>query len=1125
MPRKTGNKLFIALMVFALIMAIGWPSGSSVFADVSQVYEAEAAGNTLTGNATVANCTNCSGGQKVGGLYKVDDSHGSSLQMNDIAVSEAGTYKITVYYTSGDPRSINISVNGGAKELFDFPQMPDWETVGSYEVELLLNAGNNVILFDDNIWYAPDIDRIVVGAKVGGGSGSNVYEAEAAGNTLGGRASVNNCAPCSGGQKVGNLFKTDDNQASFLQINNVSVNEAGTYKVTVYYISGDPRSANISVNGGAKELFDFPAMPDWETVGSYDVELHLIAGTNTILFDDNVWYAPDIDRIVVGEKLGGSTDGTVYEAEAAVNTLTGNAAVSNCGPCSGGKKVGNLFKVDDNHASALQFNNVTVSASGGYIVKVYYISGDPRSANISVNGGAKELFDFPATADWNTVGSYEVELHLNAGSNTILFDDNVWYAPDIDRIAVRSADSGQNPGGDSGSLGTPLAPVNYGKITVTPYSMGMQVTNGQYTASFFSESGYADYAWNDGQQLKGVFGKIKLNGEDLETKGYTTHTVSAAQITKIHDDFGKGIQVVFQHTQAGKPTLNQVYSFYDKESYFLSRLDAVSESSISTNYLAPLVITRTGGAATGKTADNRVLFVPFDNDAWIRFKAQPMNRADTSYEVTAIYDNTSRQGLVVGSVTHDRWKTGIDWKGSNNQMLNLTVYGGASSSVTHDSQPHGSLSGTTVTSPTLMVGGYADYREGMEEYGRANTIVAPALKQSGPVPEGVPVGWNSWGAYQFDMTVQDIIDTSNYFKENLKNFDNKGTVYINTDASAIPQEQLKQAVDVIHANGQKAGVYTAPFTHWDNDLSLKVPGTNDLYTYGDIILRDSSGNPLPKLDGAYPLDPSHPGTKMNLKYYFDIIKAADYDFVKMDFLTHGSLEGVHYDPNITTGIQAYNDGMRYINELVDGTMFLSESIAPLFPSQYAHSRRIATDTFGSIRDTEYQLNALTYGWWQDGTIYNHTDPDHIALGRSGSLTEARSRVNSAVISGTVFLDSSNVNDPVVQGYMSELYTNNKIIKLATNGEAFRPVEGNTGSSAADTFVLKDGGHYYLAVFNYNVGSSVLKTVDLARAGLPAGMTFEREDLWTGDTDTVSETMALTLQPAESKLFKLTKLDD
>ena len=61
-----------------------------------------------------------------------------------------------------------------------------------------------------------------------------------------------------------------------------------------------------------------------------------------------------------------------------------------------------------------------------------------------------------------------------------------------------------------------------------------------------------------------------------------------------------------------------------------------------------------------------------------------------SSELTAIYDNTSRNGLVIGSVTHDTWKTGIYWSGSNDKLNELRVYGGFTSSTsTWDTIPHG----------------------------------------------------------------------------------------------------------------------------------------------------------------------------------------------------------------------------------------------------------------------------------------------------------------------------------------------------------------------------------------------------------------------------------------------------
>ena len=47
------------------------------------------------------------------------------------------------------------------------------------------------------------------------------------------------------------------------------------------------------------------------------------------------------------------------------------------------------------------------------------------------------------------------------------------------------------------------------------------------------------------------------------------------------------------------------------------------------------------------------------------------------------------------------------------------------------------------------------------------------------------------------------------------------------------------------------------------------------------------------------------------------------------------------------------------------------------------------------------LNSLNYGWWEDNTLYQFTDPDHISF--AASATEARTRYNSAVICGTMML--------------------------------------------------------------------------------------------------------------------------
>ncbi|MFG1665607.1 alpha-galactosidase D [Streptomyces sp. Y7] len=120
-------------------------------------YEAEAGSNTLSGNASVADCSACSGGKKVGNLYV-----GGKVNVNDVVVAKAGTYQIKVAYVSGDARSVLVSANGGGATSHKLASTGDWGTVNSVYVPVKLKAGANTVTFDSGTGYAPDIDRIDV---------------------------------------------------------------------------------------------------------------------------------------------------------------------------------------------------------------------------------------------------------------------------------------------------------------------------------------------------------------------------------------------------------------------------------------------------------------------------------------------------------------------------------------------------------------------------------------------------------------------------------------------------------------------------------------------------------------------------------------------------------------------------------------------------------------------------------------------------------------------------------------------------------------------------------------------------------------------------------------------------
>jgi hypothetical protein len=260
-----------------------------------------------------------------------------------------------------------------------------------------------------------------------------------------------------------------------------------------------------------------------------------------------------------------------------------------------------------------------------------------------------------------------------------------------------------------------------------------------------------------------------------------------------------------------------------------------------------------------------------------------------------------------------------------------------------------------------------------------------------------------------------------------------------------------------------------------------------------------------------------------------------FDYIKLDFLTHGDLEGgskdgAFYDNNVQTGTQAYSEAMQRIVSDVGGSMIIDESIAPVFPYQYAHTRRIAGDTYGSIEDTKREMASESYGWWMAGRIYDWNDPDEMLLEGtetpSGATTpvpytanENQSRVTSGAVAGFM-LDGDDVTDSGAPALVQKWLTNTSINALPSLGLQFRPVEGNTGTTPVNVMVAEKNGVYYLAVFNYDYNNPLTTSIDLGRAGLNSTTQYKVTDLWSGATSTATGSLSVNLGAAQSTIFEL-----
>jgi len=216
-------------------------------------------------------------------------------------------------------------------------------------------------------------------------------------------------------------------------------------------LPGSPLSTNIapsSANGRAVGLNTPPAMFSNGTVGQggpYDgiVTLNsaipfsftrpLISGS----FDAQRSVEHEIDEVNgLGSHVRPTRCASSYEAESVPpNIITGGAGIQSCPTCSGGADVGFV----GNNSGTLQFNNVTVNTTHSYVVTIWYTNGDAvRYALLSVNGGTGIPVTFPSTGSFQTVGSVERTVTLNAGSNTLMFSNPITgnWAPDFDRIGV-----------------------------------------------------------------------------------------------------------------------------------------------------------------------------------------------------------------------------------------------------------------------------------------------------------------------------------------------------------------------------------------------------------------------------------------------------------------------------------------------------------------------------------------------------------------------------------------------------------------------------------------------------------------------------------------------------------------
>lgn len=615
--------------------------------------------------------------------------------------------------------------------------------------------------------------------------------------------------------------------------------------------------------------------------------------------------------------------------------------------------------------------------------------------------------------------------------------------------------------------------------------------------------------------------EYKLDSRTVSSIDYDNFSIETEQV---NDTRGNGTKVVATLTADKLPTMKQYFTFYDSTKYFLVSTELIAkENEVASNYIAPMVI-KDGNIQNSSPRWTNFLEVPFDNDNWASFETSSLMESGLSHEVGVFFTPDDKDGLVIGSVTHDIWKSAVEYTNRLTAIDELYVYSGANTKLTRDQSPHGTVHGDSISSAVFFVGFYDNWKDGMNEYARINTTFTP---KRASVIDTNPIGWNSWGSIQDKISYSNSVATSDYIKENFQDTwqDEENIVYVNLDSfwDNMTTEELCDFVKHCEENGQVAGIYSAPFVMWWDEYGMQnnyVPGTD--ISYNDIRLKKADGTYYGNdIDGCYPLDVTHPATYIHFKTQIEKLMSCGFKYIKLDFLVHGSLEGDYYNDEIQTGIEAYNYAMSKVCELVGDDVFVNLSMSPIFPYNYANGRRLACDTFYDIGGTKYMLNSLTYGFWQS-ELYDWIDPDHIVLwGKEGKATEkeAKSRLVSGIITGGSFLAGDNFVNPAGNSETAfarynELLTNEKLIEILKIGKPFEAVLNAKCPNTAEVFTLEHEGKMYIAVLNYNKWKSKTQTVDV-----PANCTAE--NLFTGETQsTENGKMRIRLKPRDSVIFEI-----
>ena len=295
----------------------------------------------------------------------------------------------------------------------------------------------------------------------------------------------------------------------------------------------------------------------------------------------------------------------------------------------------------------------------------------------------------------------------------------------------------------------------------------LDIADNGWNITFNNSNNTLTYEQNGNKLFTGAY-LTATCGDDtqLSSKDYPTVDLSSENIT---DGYGSGKKYTYTYSGlTGKGKLVQNIYVYPSQPYIL--IDGAVEGqpgNPGAYRICPLVCQSTVTLPLPGN-NNRTYDMPFANDNWATFNTPWVTQPQTSCEASAFFNVDNRNGIVVGSVDHSVWKSGVEFTpNGTNRLRNFSLTAGYVSARTWDTVSgkssvtrHGTVKGERVVSPRFMLGFFDDWRNGLETYGEANTVVCPKLEWT---KDDSLFGWQSWGGMEFGLNYTSAMSVLEFF--------------------------------------------------------------------------------------------------------------------------------------------------------------------------------------------------------------------------------------------------------------------------------------------------------------------------------------------------------------------------